>query len=238
MTTALQPTRTLQILRTESHACSYLKGQLATTEFVSPDQRIQLSTYQGLNDLGFRRSGQHYYRPNCQSCQACKPLRVLADQFRPNRAQRRVLKRNLDLTIRMYPRPDSDYYALYQRYIEARHADGDMYPPSRDQFDDFIASAPEWTRFIEFRSDKLLMVAVCDFMPLGLSAIYSFFAPEEESRSLGTFAILKQIEFARRLQMPHLYMGYWIKDCAKMSYKTAFRPFEVLQNGEWLPPAF
>jgi arginyl-tRNA--protein-N-Asp/Glu arginylyltransferase len=128
-----------------------------------------------------------------------------------------------------------EHYALYERYINARHADGDMYPPSVEQYASFLTSDWSKTSFIEFRlHEKLLAVAVCDELEGGLSAVYTFYDPDYEKRSLGTYAVLWQIEESRRRQLPSLYLGYWIRDCQKMSYKIAFRPIELLINGEWL----
>jgi len=227
---------TLNLLSTEPHVCSYLADLMATTEFVSPEHAVDLHTYQAINDAGFRRSGQHFYRPNCASCNQCKPLRVLADSFVPSKSQKRALRLNTDLEISVQEKPDADtYFDLYKRYILERHQDGDMYPPDREQFDNFICAAPDCARFLEFRSksNRLLMVAVCDFLPTGLSAIYSFFDPLEDQRSLGSYAILAQINITKNLGLPYLFLGYWIKESQKMNYKSRFKPCEVLENGEW-----
>jgi len=129
-----------------------------------------------------------------------------------------------------------EHYALYAEYINSRHSDGDMYPPSVDQYSSFLTA--EWgeTLFLEFRNaeKRLLAVAVCDRLDNGLSAVYTFYDPSESRRSLGAFAILWQIEETRRMQLPSLYLGYWIKNCQKMSYKIAYRPIELLINNEWL----
>lgn len=233
---------TIRLLRTESHSCSYLKHAIATTEFVSPDEDIGLETYQAINDAGFRRSGAHFYRPQCEKCNACKPLRVLVNEFTPSKSQKRIFKKNDGLTIRIVSRPDPDrYFSLYQSYILERHPDGDMYPPDREQFDNFICTSKDSTRFIEFYANDIddkekgnpMMVAVCDFLPKGLSAIYSFFDPVKSHLSLGTYAILAQIDIATQIGVPYLYLGYWIKESEKMNYKSRFKPCEVLENDEW-----
>lgn len=226
--------RTIQLLRTESHDCSYLDNAIATTEFVSPEENIDLQTYQAINDAGFRRSGAHFYRPSCSSCRECKALRVLVKDFSASRSQKRILKKNADLEIRIAPTPDADrYFELYQNYIDARHQDGDMYPPNREQFDNFICTSNTWTRFIEFYTDELVMVAVCDFLPRGLSAIYSFFDPEYSGNSLGSYAILAQIDIAKKLGLEYLYLGYWIEESEKMNYKSRYNPSEILENRDW-----
>lgn len=157
-------------------------------------------------------------------------------QFSPDRNQKRILKRNADLTVHATnPQYSEEYFDLYQRYIEQRHADGDMYPPSRDQFSTFLVRDLPFSRFYEFRLDgRLLAVAVTDLLPNGLSAVYTFYEPTEERRSLGRFAILWQIGEALRLELEAVYLGYWIKNCKKMNYKTQYRPIELLINQRWV----
>ncbi|MCC2638892.1 MAG: arginyl-trna-protein transferase [Moraxellaceae bacterium] len=192
--------------------------------------------YTELSDLGFRRSGNYVYRPHCSHCNACVPVRIPVARFEPNRQQQRVWKRNADLTVTvMAPTFQEEHYALYARYINERHSDGDMYPPSVEQFNSFLTSEWSDTRFYEFRAgDKLVAVAVCDLLEEGLSAVYTFFDPDEAQRSLGAYAILWEIEETRRLGLGSLYLGYWIKNCQKMNYKIAYRPIELLINNEWL----
>jgi arginine-tRNA-protein transferase len=225
----------LKFYATQPHPCSYLPDEQATTLFLDPSQPMDVEVYAQLSTLGFRRSGDHLYRPHCQSCQACIPARIPADQFTPTRQQRKILKRNSDLDVRaVTPCFTEEYYDLYLRYIETRHADGDMYPPSREQFSTFLVSELTFSRFIEFRLDgQLLAIAVTDVLPNGLSAVYTFFDPAYEQRSLGRFAILWQISEAARQGLDALYLGYWIKNCRKMSYKTQYRPIELLVNQRW-----
>lgn len=225
----------LKFYATQPHPCSYLPDEQATTLFLDPSQPMDIELYAQLSTLGFRRSGDHLYRPHCQNCQACVPARIPAGRFSPNRQQRKILRRNADLKVGWAaPRLTEEYYDLYLRYIETRHADGDMYPPSREQFDTFLVSDLPYSRFIEFRLDEqLLAVAVTDILPNGLSAVYTFFDPQQEQRSLGRFAILWQITEARRMGLHALYLGYWIRNCRKMAYKTQYRPIELLVNQRW-----
>ncbi len=145
------------------------------------------------------------------------------------------MQRNNDLDVIWRTQPAADAYSLYERYITLRHADGDMYPPTREQFDSFIADCREDTAFLHFyRENTLMAVAVCDQMGDGLSAMYTFFAPEEDQRSLGKLAILAQIQACQQKQLPYLYLGYWIRDCQKMRYKTDYRPIELLISRRWL----
>ena len=225
----------LRFYATQPHPCSYLPDEQATTLFLDPSQPMDGQVYAQLSGLGFRRSGDHLYRPHCQNCQACIPARIPVDQFKPNRQQRKILKRNADLCVTsVKPHFSEENYDLYLRYIETRHADGDMYPPSREQFGTFLVSKLAFSRFLEFRlEEQLLAVAVTDILPNGLSAVYTFFDPQHDHRSLGRYAILWQIGEAARLGLHALYLGYWIKNCRKMSYKIEYRPIELLTNQRW-----
>ena len=226
----------LKFYATQAHPCSYLPTEQATTLFLDPSQPMDAQVYAELSEVGFRRSGDHLYRPHCQKCSACVPARLPVADFKPNRQQRRILSRNADLQVRaVRPAFSEEYYDLYARYIEQRHADGDMYPPNREQFSTFLVRDLPFSRFYEFRLDgRLLAVAVTDVLPNGLSAVYTFYDPNEEHRSLGRFAILWQIAETARLGLHAVYLGYWIKNCQKMSYKIAYRPIELLINNEWL----
>ncbi|MCB1668439.1 MAG: arginyltransferase [Pseudomonadales bacterium] len=225
----------LQLFLTEPHRCSYLPQQEATTAFVDPTAAITQSVYSGLSEIGFRRSGRYIYTPRCEFCQACIATRIPSSIFSPSRQQKRCARRNQDLDIRVVNVVDYDeHYPLYENYISQRHSDGDMYPPSRGQYNDFIGGLPEYGRIIEYRHQGVLIAAaVVDLLDNGISAIYTYFDPKESHRSLGTFAILSQIELARSLQLEYLYLGYWIKQCHKMSYKAKFRPLEMFIKNGW-----
>ncbi len=227
---------TLKLFATQPHPCSYLDGQEATTVFVDPEARIDPALYTQLSQLGFRRSGAHLYRPQCLRCQACVSCRIPVKLFKPSRTQRRCLQRNSDLDLQITSNINTpEHYNLYAKYIEGRHQDGDMYPPSEDQYRAFLTS--EWgiTQYIELRqAGRLIGVSVCDQLGDGLSAVYTFYDPEQEGRSLGKFAILAQIDKARAMGLDYVYLGYWIKDCGKMNYKTQYRPLELLINRRWM----
>ncbi|MCG3169957.1 MAG: Aspartate/glutamate leucyltransferase [Pseudomonadales bacterium] len=226
----------IRVFATYPHECSYLDGEVATTLFVDPATPIDTHIYSQLSSIGFRRSGPHLYRPHCGACNACIPARVPVDRFRPDRSQRRVLARNTDLEARTVASIDSElHFGLYSRYIRSRHSDGDMHPPDRAQYDSFLTREWGCTSYVEFRAaDRLLAVAVLDRLDSGLSAIYTFYDPAEDRRSLGSYVILWQIAHARQLGLAAVYLGYWIRDCRKMSYKTRFRPVELLVNGQWV----
>lgn len=227
----------LKLYATRPHPCSYLEGEDATTVFIDPAATVDAELYSELSRYGFRRSGGNIYRPHCESCHACVPIRILTEEFQPNRSQRRCFNRNSDLKVRVISSiEDEEYYQLYENYIGARHADGDMYPASRSQYREFLTS--EWgvTRYIEIRDPnrKLIGVAVTDALDHGLSAVYTFFDTNSEKRSLGTFAILYQIELAKQNRLPYLYLGYWIRKCQKMNYKTHYCPHQVMINQNWV----
>lgn len=226
----------LKLFATHPHPCSYLAEEEATTVFIDPQAPIDKDLYSKLSLMGFRRSGAHLYRPQCKSCNACVSCRIPVDLFTFNRSQRRCLKANADVTVLVRTDIDTDeHYRVYAKYIELRHNDGDMYPPSREQYHAFLTREWDLTEFIEFRiDDKLIGVAVCDSLHDGLSAVYTFYDPEYESRSLGKFAILTQIELARSRTLPYLYLGYWIRNCDKMRYKTQYRPLDLLIDQRWL----
>jgi len=226
-----------QFFLTPTHPCSYLDDQpSAQTLFFDPRAIVTHEIYQTLTDQGFRRSGSHLYRPHCSTCNACIPIRIPTALFKPRRSQRRVLKRNQDLHLRLEEATFSPrHYHLYERYVSLRHADGDMYPASEDQYRSFLLSTWSNSLFMcLYDEDHLLSVAVIDQQAHGLSAIYTFFEPNETSRSLGVLSILKQIELCQQLELPYLYLGYWIKECDKMSYKTQYRPAQLFVNNRWV----
>jgi len=227
--------KNMHFFTTPAHDCSYLEGRQATTLFADPHAHIDTAVYSALSAVGFRRSGAHIYRPHCQACQACIPVRVLVDEYRSNRRQRRIWKKNLDLDVKIKtPELTNEYFDLYQRYIQERHADGDMFPADREQFQSFLVNGRIEARFVEFRLDgRLLAVAVMDVMDTALSAIYTFFDPAETQRSLGTQAVLFQLEESRRQGKAWLYLGYWIDECKKMNYKSEYTPQELYIDNRW-----
>ncbi len=227
----------LKFFTTPEHDCSYLPDKQAITLFVDPEAEIDTELYTALSSVGFRRSGTHIYRPYCHNCTACIPVRLPVGLFHYARRQKRTLKRNADVKVsRQIPYMSEEYFTLYKRYIDARHADGDMYPPDREQFVSFLVNGREEAAFFEFRvGEKLIAISVADQLDDGLSAIYTFFDPDEDKRSLGSFAVLWLIEETRRLGLPHLYLGYWIKECQKMSYKMDYQPLHMYINNHWMP---
>jgi len=234
MTVRVEPARLL-LYATPAHECSYLPGNDATTLFVDPEFPKDAGVYTLLSRNGFRRSGEHVYRPNCQDCVACVPVRVPVDKFTPRRSQRRALRDNRDL--RVVPREGEfheEHFLLYGRYLDTRHANGGMDNPTRKQYREFLLSSWASTMLYEFRlGGHLVAVTVADHLTDGLSAVYTFFDPGFAQRGIGTFSILWQIEETRRLGLQWLYLGYWIADSPKMLYKQEFQPQERFIDGCW-----
>lgn len=220
---------------TPPHDCNYLPGREAITLFADPRFPKNIRLYSALADCGFRRSGEHLYIPHCSNCSACVPVRVPVAEFRRSRSQNRAWRRNADLEITELPAEFRDeHFALYRRYLGARHAGGGMDSPTPESYLEFLAATWSKTVFYEMRLyGKLLAVAVADLMHDGLSAIYTYYDPEFCRRSLGRFAVLYEIEEARRRNFSWVYLGYWIRDCKKMSYKIEYRPLEYYIDNEW-----
>ena len=222
------------LLGTE-HACSYLQRRMARSVFVDPQLPLDAARYGSLLDLGFRRSGNYVYRPACSACQECRPVRVPVAEFEPNRSQRRCAKRNADLRLALETGLDGEHFALYRRYLQARHPGGGMDPDDRDAFHAFLSSTWGSAEIIAARDarGRLLAGGVVDRVPQGLSAVYTWFDPTEVKRGLGTFMILAQIERTRALRLPYLYLGYWVAGSRTMDYKRGFEPIEVLGAEGW-----
>jgi leucyl-tRNA---protein transferase len=218
------------------HPCSYLEDEQAQSAFVHPAFEITSDIYSRLIAHGFRRSGDHVYRPQCASCQQCVPVRIPVADFKPNRKQKRCLQANADTVAMIKPALfEEAHYQMYLRYQQQRHADGSMADSSPEDYVDFLSSSWCQTQFVEFSiAGELAALAVVDSLKDGLSAVYTFFEPKFSRYSLGTYAVLWQIAQAQNLGLPYLYLGFWIKNCQKMNYKTQYQPLEGLINQEWL----
>lgn len=233
----LQSQNKVRLFQTLEHACGYHGERIAVNLVVDPTVRGMAPIYDGAIQKGFRRSGPMVYRPNCPACQACISARIAVEQFTPNRAQRRCWQRNSDLDIRWTPARLSDAHVdLFTRYVGHRHEGGGMDGDGREELERFIYSSWQRTQLLELRlSDALVGVAVTDLLTHGLSAVYTFFDPDLRGRSLGTYALLRQLERVKQFSLPYLYLGYWIEGHPKMDYKSRFRAVEVLRRGSWVP---
>jgi len=225
----------LDLYLSPEHACNYLPQRMARTAFIDPRHTPDTRLYSLLAAHGFRRSGMHVYRPHCAACQACIPLRVPVAEFQPDRTQKRLLRRNQDLAIRIAPAEFApEHFALYRRYLTARHPGGGMDEAGETEYRQFLFSSWGRSWLVEMRSAAgLAAVAIVDELDEALSAVYTFYDPSLPRRSLGTYAVLWQIAEARRRGLKWLYLGYWIAESRKMAYKNRFRPFEQLDAAGW-----
>ncbi|NOV32615.1 arginyltransferase [Methylomonas sp. ZR1] len=218
------------------HACGYLDYRLARSGFVHPSVNIDTTLYSQLIAQGFRRSGDHVYKPYCEACQACVPTRLPVALFQADRKQKRCIKRNAQTRIVVKNAEfDPRHFRLFRRYLSARHdKPGEDTEITPDDYIKFLGSSWCDTLFVEFLiGGQLAAVAVVDVVADGLSAVYTFFDPDFADYSPGVYAVLWQIETAKQMGLPYVYLGYWIKDCRKMRYKIDYQPLTGLINGQW-----
>jgi len=225
----------IQFLASEPHQCSYLPHKQATTVYADPQTPITAEVYNVLAEIGFRRSGEYVYTPNCPACMACLPIRIPVNKFSPSRSQKRCLNKNKNIIVKKIEAQfERRHFELFRKYVNKRHTDGGMDNPTQSGYLNFITSSWSLTNLYEFYlHDALIAVAVVDEVKQGFSAVYTFFDPDYSDLSLGTFAILWLIKETQRLNRTWLYLGYFIKQCQKMRYKSSFQPLEAYLQGKW-----
>jgi arginine-tRNA-protein transferase len=239
------PLTALHFYLTAPYPCSYLPERQARSQVATPAFMISPAVYSELVQHGFRRSGTYTYRPRCDNCRACVPLRIPAKQFAPNRSQRRAWARHASLEATLHPLQDKpEYYDLYKRYQHARHKDGGMDNDDHDAYKNFLLQSHVDSLLVEFRepcddglgrAGALRMVSVIDMLSDGLSSVYTFFEPDLPEARFGVYNVLWQIELCRKLNLEYVYLGYWIEECRKMSYKTQYQPAQGLFGSIWRP---
>jgi arginine-tRNA-protein transferase len=231
----------LQFYVTTAYTCGYLPNKMAQSLVASPQHLVDENIYNRLIQQGFRRSGMYVYRPHCETCNACISVRVILQEFVPSRSQKRAHKQHQNLTAMVMPvafKPD--HYALYAKYQQARHSDDIIKAESKsaadevEQYRTFLCQSNVESVMVEFRQNhQLKMVSVIDIVRDGISAVYTFYDTDDAKASLGTYNVLWQIEWARSMQLPYLYLGYWIEHSQKMAYKENFKPLQKLVDNEW-----
>ncbi len=230
----------LQFYVTTPYKCGYLPDKLAQSLIAAPHHLVDAHVYSGLIQQGFRRSGKFAYRPHCENCSACIPVRVVLSEFASTRSQKRAYKQHADLSACVMPVQYKEaHFALYASYQKSRHFDDDSLnnaPDDTEQYRQFLCQSNVESLMVEFRDTKnqIKIVSVIDVVRDGVSAVYTFYDTTEAKTSYGTYSIMWLAEWTKNLGLPYLYLGYWIQESQKMSYKQAFKPQQKLADGAWV----
>jgi len=226
----------IPLVLSQEHPCGYLETKIAQSLFVHPSYSITTSTYAHLLEQGFRRSGEEVYAPHCSHCSACIPARLPLKKFKPSKSQRRCMRKNIETQVNIKPAIfEQAHYDMYLRYQAIRHPEGSMINTSPENYFSFLSSSWCNTQFVEFSiHNELAGIAIIDQFDEAWSAVYTFFEPKFSDYSLGVYAILWQIQQANLQQKEYLYLGFWLKDCKKMSYKTCYQPIQLLIDKQWV----
>lgn len=215
--------------------CNYLEGLESSSLIVDPDLPITQELTTAMSQMGYRRSGNMLYKPQCEDCNACQSSRIRLKDFKLSKSQKRILNKakHLTFSIREADFNESDF-SLYKKYIELRHSDGDMYPPDRQQYESFLCKNFGFNFFLEIKlEDQTIAINQFDSLSDGLSAVYTFFDPDYDYLSLGVISVLQLISISKQVGYPYLYLGYYIQNCSKMNYKSKYQPLELFINGNW-----
>lgn len=239
------PLQQLQFYVTTPYACGYIAKNLSQSLIATPYSAVDADVYSTLIKQGFRRSGKFAYRPHCENCNKCVPVRLVLDQFTPTRSQKRAAKQHADLTVNILPLSfHQAHFDLYKQYQALRHAedilekdtDANTSKTEKEQYQEFICQSNVESVMIEFKNAKnqIKIVSIVDIIADGCSAVYTFYDATEAKASYGTFAIMWLANWAEGLKLAYLYLGYWIQESQKMAYKEKFTVQEKLIDGEWV----
>lgn len=230
----------IPLFLTELQPCSYLDNKNSQSAFIHPSFSMNTPLYSQLIERGYRRSGNEVYTPHCPTCSECIPTRLVAEQFSATKNQKRCIKKNLATHVSVKPAIfEQAHYDIYMRYQIHRHLDGGMANSSKEDYMNFLSSRWCNTLFVEFSiNNEIAAVAIVDLLDNALSAVYTFFEPKFSQYSLGTYAVLWQIQHAKQMNLEFVYMGFWIKNCKKMTYKTQYQPIQAYRQNEWKTMVF
>lgn len=230
----------IRLFETVIDDCPYIENERSSSILVDPDHRIDTHLFSLLSRSGFRRSGEMLYTPKCPSCKACISVRIPAAKFIPSRGQRRVWRKNSDITVKVTDVSfQQEHFDLYLKYQRARHPDSTMCDEDPEKYISFINSKYSESRFLcMYQENQLIGISVIDQFEGGVSAVYTFFDPEQSKRSLGTYIIMYMIKIARLQNVPYVYLGYWVDQSRKMDYKRSFKPLQGYINRNWVDLEF
>jgi len=235
------PLKRLQFYVTTPYQCGYIPKKLAQSLIASPQNLVDGQVYSGLIQQGFRRSGKFAYRPHCENCSACTPIRIKLDNFKPNRSQTRAYKKHANLEASIQPLNFQEkHFELYTRYQKLRHPEDALSNIEEknevEQYRQFLCQSNVESVMVEFKDEQDItkIVSVIDIVQDGVSAVYTYYDAEDVNASYGTYAIMWLSKWTKSLNLPYLYLGYWIAESPKMVYKQQFKPQERLIDGEWL----
>ena len=225
----------IKFYTTTEYNCSYIDKMDAQSLVVTPYKSINQNTFQDLIEKGFRRSGQYIYKPNCKSCTACIPIRLSVKKFLPSKTQKRTYIKHGSFIIREAPLSfKKNHFDLYLKYQNKRHSFINNEQNNLDDYNDFLIKSNVKSKLIEFwDGDLLKIVSIVDIVSDGISAVYTFYDPDDKKVSYGTYSIIWLINWCKAQQLKYMYLGYWIGECKKMKYKTNFKPYELYIKGYW-----